>query len=364
MTFLSGFDEVQTSVHETDECGQNERVMSPTKRNSSQALTRRRLLAAGIAWPTLVWTGAARAQATKSPLRVGYLSSQLPDYYLESFRQRLGELGYVDGKSVSIDTLDMDGRIDQAERLVLELAARKPNVIVLVNVASMNAAKKLGLSLPFVVQTSLDPVETGFAASLSRPGGNFTGIANLQRALSAKRLEAIRDLLPKISELAILWDANGPGPKVAAAEYEAAVRRLNWRFLSLPIRGPKPDLEGAFQQAVAKKAGALVIVSNPLMASHRKSIAALATRYRVPLIGEHEYWAGSSGVLFTYGANFPDIGRRMAHLVHLILQGAKPGDLPFEQPTRFDWILNEKTAKALGITIPRSVLVRADRVIE
>jgi putative ABC transport system substrate-binding protein len=257
----------------------------------------------------------------------------------------------------------MEGRLDQAERLVLELAARKPNVIVLLNVASMNAARKLGLSLPFVVHSSLDPVETGFAASLSRPGGNFTGIANLQRALSAKRLEVIRDVLPKISGLAVLWDANGPGPKVAAAEYEAAAGRLNWRFQSLPIRDPSPDFEGAFQEAVAKKAGALVIVSNPLMAAHRGSIAALATRYRVPLIGEHEYWA-SSGVLFTFGANIPDIGRRMAYLVHLVLQGAQPGDLPFEQPTRFDLVLNLQTAKALGITIPQSVLVRAERVIE
>ena len=331
--------------------------------NSSRVITRRRLLAAGTAWPTLVWTGAARAQAIKSHLRVGYLISQLPDYYLESFRQRLSELGYIDGKNIWIDSLNMEGRLDQAERLVLELAARKPNVIVLPNVASMNAAKKLGLSLPFVVHSSLDPVETGFAASLARPGGNFTGIANLQRALSAKRLEVIRDLLPKISGLAILWDANGPGPKVAAAEYEAAARRLNWRFQSLPIRDPNPDFEGAFQEAAARKAGALVIVSNPLMSAHRGSIAALASRYRMPLIGEHEYWA-SSGVLFTFGANIPDIGRRMAYLAHLVLQGAKPADLPFEQPTRFDLILNVKTAKALGITIPQSVLVRADRVIE
>lgn len=336
-------------------------MIKPAHRKPPRALTRRRLLAAGVS--VLVWTGAARAQAPQPQFRVGYLISQLPDYYLESFRQRLGELGYADGKNIALDTVNMEGRLDQAERLVLELAARKPNVIVLVNVASMNAAKKLGLSLPFVVNSSIDPVETGFAASLSRPGGNFTGIANLQRALNAKRLEAIRDLLPKISELAILWDANGPGPKVAAAEYEAAARRRNWRFLSLPIRGPNPDFEGAFQQAVAKKAGALVVVSNPLMAVHRDSIGALATRYRVPLIGEHEYWAGN-GVLFTFGANFPDIGRRMAYLVHLVLQGAKPGDLPFEQPTRFDWILNAKTAKALGVTIPRSVLVRADKVIE
>lgn len=336
-------------------------MIKPAHRKPPRALTRRRLLAAGVS--VLAWTGAARAQATQPQFRVGYLTSQLPDYYLEFFRQRFGELGYADGKNIALDIVNMDGRLDHAERLVLELAARKPNVIVLLNVASMNAAKKLGLSLPFVVQTSLDPVETGFAASLSRPGGNFTGIANLQRALNAKRLEAIRDLLPKISELAILWDANGPGPKVAAAEYEAAARRHNWRFLSLPIRGPNPDFEGAFQQAVAKKAGALVVVSNPLMAVHRDSIGVLATRYRVPLIGEHEYWAGN-GVLFTFGANFPDIGRRMAYLVHLVLQGAKPGDLPFEQPTRFDWILNAKTAKALGVTIPRSVLVRADKVIE
>ncbi len=335
--------------------------MKPTYCSPTRALTRRRLLAAGLS--VLAWTGSARAQATKPQFRVGYLTSQLPDYYLEFFQQRISELGYSDGKSIALDIVNMDGRLDQAGRLVLELAARKPNVIVLLNVASMNAAKQAGLSLPFVVNTSLDPVETGFAASLSRPGGNFTGIANLQRELSAKRLETIRDLLPKISNLAILWDANGPGPKVAAAEYEAAARRRNWHFLSLPIWGPNPDFEGAFQQAVAKKADALVVVSNPLVAKHRDSITALATRHRVPLIGEHEYWSGN-GVLFTFGANFPDIGRRMAYLVHRILQGAKPADLPFEQPTKFDWILNAKTARALGITIPGSALVRADKVIE
>ena len=320
------------------------------------------MLAASV-WMALASRCAAGARTTKPQPRIGYLTSQLIDPYFESFRQGLGELGYVDGKNVSIDQLNMEGRLDQAERLVLELAGRKPNVIVLPNVASMNAARKLGLPLPFVVVSSIDPVQASFAASLSRPGGNFTGIANLQRDLSAKRLEVVRDLLPRISRLAILWDANGPGPKVAAAEYEAAAQRLNWRFQSLPIRDPKPDFEGAFQEAVAKKADAIVIVANPLTAAHRGSIAALATRYKVPLIGEHEYWANSS-VLFTFGANLPDIGRRMAYLVHRILQGAKPGDLPFEQPTKFDLIINMKTARALGITIPQSVLVRANRVIE
>lgn len=325
--------------------------------------TRRRLVVAGTVLPALMWTGVARGQASNPSLRIGYLISQTPDLFFKPFQRRLSELGYVDGKNVSIDQLNMEGRLDQAEKLVLELAKHNPNVIVLPNVASMNAAKKLGLSLPFVVHSSVDPMETGFAVRLSRPGGNFTGIASLVRDLSAKRLEVVRDLLPKLSRLAILWDANGPGPKVAAAAYEAAAQRFNWRFQSLAIRDPKADFEGAFQAAVAKKAEAIVIVANPLFNAHQAAIAALIMRYRLPSVGEHEYWA-SSGVLFTFGPNIPDIGRRMAYFVHRILQGAKPGDLPFEQPTKFDLILNLKTAKAIGLTIPQSLLVRADRVIE
>jgi putative ABC transport system substrate-binding protein len=227
----------------------------------------------------------------------------------------------------------------------------------------MNAAKRLGLNVPFVAVSSIDPVVAGFAASLSRPGGNFTGIANLQRHLSAKRLEVVKDVLPKVSRVAVLWDRNGPGPKVAASAYEAAGKKLKLFVHSFPIRDPDKDFANAFERAREEKSEVIVIVSNPLFGAHRDAIAALAKQYKIPLVGEHEYWA-NAGVLLTFGANIPDIGHRIADFVHRILQGAKPGDLPFEQPTKFDLVLNLKTAKALGIRIPESVFIRADRVIE
>lgn len=318
------------------------------------------LVAACATCAILQSPGIARAQTMP---RVGYLTSQKPDFFFEAFKQRMAELHYVDGRNLVIDRLDLDGRLDQAGRFVAELAKGKPKVIVLPNVASMNAAKRLGLNVPFVAVSSIDPVVAGFAASLSRPGGNFTGIANLQRHLSAKRLEVVKDVLPKVLRVAVLWDTNGPGPKVAASAYEAAGKKLKLFVHSFPIRDPNKDFGNAFERAREEKAEVIVIVSNPLFGAHRDAIAALAEQYKVPMVGEHEYWA-DAGALLTFGANIPDIGHRIADFVHRILQGAKPGDLPFEQPTKFDLVVNLKTAKALGITVPQSVLVRADKVIE
>lgn len=298
-----------------------------------------------------------------SMARVGYLTSQRPDFFFESFLARLKELGHVQGSSISIDQAHMDGRLDRAKHLVLDLAKRNPRVIVLPNVASINAARELGLKHPFVIVSSVDPVAAGFAKTLSRPGGNFTGIANLQRYLSAKRLEVVHEVLPNISRIAVVWDKNGPGPKVAATAYDEAAKVLRLRAQSFPISDPKVDLRLVFERAQADKADVIVVVSNPMMSSQLPAIAALAKQYRIPLIGEHDYWAESRALL-TFGANIPAIGERIAELVHRVLQGSDPGELPFEQPTKFDLIVNLNVARALGITIPQAVLVRADRVIE
>jgi putative ABC transport system substrate-binding protein len=306
---------------------------------------------------------AADPIAGTSMARIGYLTSQRPDFFFESFLARLKELGHVQGKSISIDQAHMDGRLDRAKNLVLDLAKLNPRVIVLPNVASMNAARELGLKLPFVVVSSVDPVAAGFAKTLSRPGGNFTGIANLQRHLSAKRLEVVHEVIPNISLIAVMWDKNGPGPKVAAAAYDKAAKVLKLRTQSFPISDPNVDLRLVFERAQAEKADVMVVVSNPMMSSRRPVIAALAKQHRMPLIGEHDYWA-DSGALLTFGANVPAIGERIADLVHRIVQGASPAELPFEQPTKFDLIVNLNVARALGITIPQAVLLRADRVIE
>jgi putative ABC transport system substrate-binding protein len=334
------------------------------KRTSSRVFaTRRVVLIALLAWLLAFQSGTVRSQTMTSPARIGYLTSQRPDFFFESFRARMSALGYIEGKNLSLDVRHLDGKLSLAAKLVSELARFNPDVVVLPNVASMNAARKLGLSLPFVVVSSIDPVAAGFASSLARPAGNFTGIANLQRYLSAKRLEVVKEVLPGVSGIAVLWDKNGPGPIVAAKAYKEAADALKLRVESIPIHGPEPDLESAFQRAARKEADVIVIVSNPMLGAHRAAIASLARQYRLPLVGEHGYWA-DSGALLTFGANLPAIGERLADFAHRIVQGAKPADLPFEQPTRFDLVVNVKTAKALGITIPQPVLARADKVIE
>ena len=231
------------------------------------------------------------------------------------------------------------------------------------NDTAIRAAKNATKTVPIVMLSSIDPVAAGYVDSLARPGGNVTGIAHLGRELSAKRVELLKEVLPKMSRFAVLWDADGPGSNVAFKEYQAAARAFKLDLQSLEVRGPKPGLEGVFQAAKKGRRDALVVVGSPLIAQHRNQIFELATKNRLPSMNEGIQYVDAGGLL-SYGANRFDLHRRLAVFVDKILRGTKPADLPVEQPMKFEFIINLKTAKQISLTIPQSVLYRADKVIK
>jgi putative ABC transport system substrate-binding protein len=210
--------------------------------------------------------------------------------------------------------------------------------------------------------TQLDPVAADLVDSLARPGGNITGVTSMTRDLSGKRLELLKEVVQPLSRLGVLWDRNAPGPIIGFREYETAARDLKIQLRSLDVEGPKPDLEGAFQVAVKGQLSALVAVRNPVLGLYRNQIGELAIKYRLPYLCESIDFVEAAG-LMSYAADDAHIYRRAAVFVNKILNGAKPADLPIEQPTKFELVINLKTAKQIGLTIPPSVLARADRVI-
>ena len=209
----------------------------------------------------------------------------------------------------------------------------------------------------------IDPVAAGFVDSLARPGGNITGVVRLTRELSGKRLELLKEAVPRISRVGVLWDGNAaPGPAIAFKEYEAAARGLKLEFQSLEVRGPAPDLDGAFQAAAKGRANALIVVRNATVDPHLKRIVDFTIKNRLPSVWEGSEFVEAGG-LMSYSSDDPANYRRAAYHVDKILKGAKPADLPVEQPTKFEFIINLKTAKQIGLTIPQSLLYRADKVI-
>ena len=316
-----------------------------------------------IASALTVGAAVAQSQQPKQIPRIGFASGGPGGGSFEAFRQGLRELDYVEGKNVLIEYRDAKGRLDLMPALVDELVQQKVDVIVATNNVVIRAAKKATKTIPIVMRSSVDPVAAGYVDSLARPGGNITGLTTLGRELSAKRVELIKEILPKMSRIAVLWDADGPGPKVAFKEYQAAAQAFNLQVHSLEVRGPKPDFEKAFQGVQKARADALIIVSNPLIIQHRAQVLELARKYRLPSMNEMFQHVEAGGLL-SYATNNADTFRRTAVYVDKILKGTKPADLPVEQPTKFELIINLKTAKQIGLTIPPNVLVRADRVIK
>ena len=239
-------------------------------------------------------------------------------------------------------------------RLVNELVQQKVDVIVAVNNVIIRAAKEATKTIPIVMISSVDPVAAGYVQSFAHPGGNITGLAHL---------ELLKEVLPKMSRVAVLWDADGPGPAIAVKEYEAAARAFKIEFRSLAIRGPNPDFAGAFQTAKTARLDALIVVANPLMAQHAKEVFELAAKYRLPSMTEEGRFVNAGG-LISYGANLTVLYRRAAEYVVDILKGAKPGDLPVKLASRFEIFINLKTSQQLGLVIPQHLLVQADKVIK
>jgi len=303
-------------------------------------------------------------QTTNAVPRIGFISSSTADPPMfDAFQQGLRDLGYVDGQNILIESRYGDGRLDRMPALVDELVQKKVDVIVATNNVVIQAAKKATKTIPIVMISSIDPVVAGYVESFAHPGGNITGLAWLLRDVSAKRIELLKELFPKVSRVGILWDADGPGPAVAVKEYESATRAFKLEFQSLGIRGPNPDFVGAFRTAKTARLDALIVVANPLMGQHTKKIFDLAVKYRLPSMVEERQYVNSGG-LISYGANRTDLFRRAAGYVGEIVKGAKPGDLSVKVPERFEIFVNLKTARRIGVVIPQDVLVQADKVIQ
>ncbi len=211
--------------------------------------------------------------------------------------------------------------------------------------------------------SSVDPVAAGYVETFARPGGNITGLAWLSRDLSAKRIELLKETLPHLSRIALLWDTDGPGPAIAFKEYTAAARAFNLEVRSLPVNGPTPDFVGALQIAKNFNSGAVIIVGNPMMFQNLKYLFPLLNKHRLPSMTEEDRYVHAGG-LISYGANLSDLYRRAAEYTVDILKGAKPGDLPVKLASKFDIFVNIKTARQIGVTIPQHVLIQADKVIQ
>jgi len=310
---------------------------------------------------------AAQAQQPKKVPRIGYVSGRggpyAPEPQFEAFRQGLRDLGYIEGKNILVEYRYAEGKLDRVPALVAEFVQLKVDVLVVGILPAIRAAKEATKTIPIVMVPAVDPVATGIVDSLARPGGNITGPSRLTRDLSGKRLELLMEAVPGISRVGVLWDANAPGPAIAFKEYEAAARTLKVQLQSLEVRGPNPHLEGAFQAAAKGRASALITIANPVLSRYQKRIAELATKNRLPSIYEASEYVEASG-LMSYSANEAESFRRAAYYVDKILQGTKPADLPVEQPTKFELVINLKAAKQIGLTIPPNVLARADKVIK
>jgi putative tryptophan/tyrosine transport system substrate-binding protein len=314
----------------------------------------------------LAGAGAQAQQPAKIP-RIGYVSgtgdSSDPGPYVEALRQGLRDLGYIEGKNIVIEYRGAGGKVNAGPSLVAELVQLKVDVLVVPISSAIRAAKQATKTIPIVMVTQEDPVAGGIVDSLARPGGNITGLATLQRDLSGKRLELLAEVVPRISRVGVLWDPNLPSMIIGFKEYEAAARGLKIQLQSLEVRGPNLDLEGAFQAAAKGRASAVITITNNPLLRNSKRIADLAIKHRLPSMYEGSTWVEAGG-LISYSANDLEVFRRAATYVDKILKGTKPANLPVEQPTKFELVINLKTAKEIGLTIPQPVLFRADKVIK
>lgn len=305
----------------------------------------------------------AEAQRPNKTHRIGVLEpGSLASPRVVEFRNGLRDLGYVDGKNIAIVYRSAGGKFDRLPGLAAELAGLKLEVIVALSTLAARPAKKATGTIP-IVFASGDPLGTGLVASLARPGGNLTGLTFFSPDLIGKRLELLKEIVPGFSRIAVLWNPEGPAKAREFQKLKGEAQTLGVRLQSLEVRGPKPDLEGAFGAATREHAQALLVLGNPLTLSHRKRIAELAAQNRLPSMFDSEHFVEAGG-LISYGPDFDDVYYRAAWYVDRILKGVKPADLPIEQPRKFDLVINLKTAKALGIEIPPEVLQRADKVIK
>jgi len=306
----------------------------------------------------------AEAQQPTQVPSIAYLSSGqgfVSSERRQAFRQGLRELGYVEEKNLIVEYRYAEGNSERLAALAAELVRLKIDVIVTSGPPGTRAAKKATTTVPIVMAHNPDPLGSGFIASLARPGGNITGLSSLVAQLGGKRLELLRELIPKLSRVAVLGTSTNPSNVQMATEIEVAARPIGIRIQFVDVQDSK-EIEGGFRAATKAHAEALFVLGNPVLNAHRTEVADLALKSRLPAVYGQPDLMAAGGLMF-YGASITEMFRRAAIYVDKILKGAKPADLPVEQPTKFELIINLKTAKQIGLTIPPNVLARADRVI-
>jgi putative ABC transport system substrate-binding protein len=322
------------------------------------------VLIALLAAAVLVVPLAGEAQQAATLPRIGFLfpaslsDPRIPPFP-QAFRQGLHELGYVEGQNIAIEFRWAEGQYDRLPGLAAELVRLKVNVIVAAGAPAIQAAKQATETIPIILMNVGDPVASGIVASLARPGGNITGLSLMSPELVGKQLELLKEVVPKVSRVALLGNPANPMTALLVRHAQDAAMALGVRLQPLEARDPS-EIDKAFAAITTERAGAVIVLADTVLLDHRARIADHAIRRRLPTVSQF----AEAGGLLTYGPNLSDQYRRAATYVDKILKGAKPGDLPVEQPTMFELVINLKTARALGLTIPQALLLRADRVIQ
>jgi ABC-type uncharacterized transport system substrate-binding protein len=304
------------------------------------------------------------AQQPTTVPRIGFLSAvplSSMSARVEALRQGLRELGYVEGQNVVIEYRFAEGKPDQVSYNAAELVRLKVDAMVTAGATDTRAAKRATSTIPIVMAFDSDPVGSGFVASLARPGGNITGLSSLIPEITGKQLELLKEIVPRLSRVAAFGSSIEPGNAQALKETEGAARALGLKLQYLEVQS-SDDLESAFKAATRERSQALVVLRNPVASTHRKELVGLVAKSRIPVMFPRRDYVESGG-LMSYGASDTDLFRRVAIYVDKLLKGAKPADLPVEQPTKFELVINLKAAKQIGLTIPPNVLARADKVI-
>jgi putative ABC transport system substrate-binding protein len=327
-------------------------------------MDRRRFLLTSLAG-VLARPLAVEAQQVARVPRIGFLIASSPSTIatrIEAFQQGLRELKYVEGKNIVIEWRYAEGKFDRLPALAAELVQLKVDVIVTAGPMDTRAAKKATSAIPIVMTWDQDPVGSGFVSSLARPGGNVTGLSSLAPEISAKQLELLKEIVPRLSRVVFLGNSAEPGNAQALRETEAAARSFGVQLQFSDVVAPN-DIEATIRAASSARAHAMLVLTSPVAFAHRRRLVALAADHRLPVIYHRRQFVEDGG-LMSYGVSQHDLDRRAATYVDRILKGARPAELPVEQPTKFELVINLKTAKALGLTIPPSLLARADQVIE
>jgi putative tryptophan/tyrosine transport system substrate-binding protein len=313
----------------------------------------------------LVTSLAAEAQQLTKVHRIGWLGAGSPlssRAYVEAFQQSLRDLGYIEGQSIALEYRFAEGKLERLPELAAELVHLTMDVLVTAGSPATQAVQHATSTIPIVGVALADPLGTGFAASFARPGGNITGLAFQNADLSTKRLELLTEAVPGVTRVAVLWDSHFPASPSAVRAVEEAARALGVQIHLLEVQGPE-DFARVVAAATRERAQALFQVASPLFSTHSETFIDLVAKSRLPATCETRPFV-VAGCLMTYGPSFPDMYRRAAYYVDRILKGAKPGDLPIEQPMKFELVINLKTAQALGLTIPPTLLFQADEVIK